>query len=162
VLLDERGGNIRLGLVLTTIDVDRTEQGASNFEAELINIGDFPLQNARVNLRLLDTDGRMIESIDLRTPTIRLEPGDNTRVSAKYEPGAHSPRIVEERIFLESDNSRGLTIYSYRSIKEEPGFLAELSGALPFFGYEAMWTRPESDWVSYEVRFGYERILMED
>lgn len=160
MLLDERGGTIRLGLVLTTIEVDRTEQGVSIFEAELINIGDFPLENARVNLRLLDKDGQIIESIDMRTPTIRLEPGESTRVSATFEPGAQPPRIVEERIFLESDSSRDLTIYSYRSMKKAQGFLSQLSGALPFLGYEATWTMPESDWESYEVRFGYGRILM--
>lgn len=160
MLVDERGGTVRLGLVLTAIDVEKTEDGTAHFEADLINIGDFPLENARVNLRLLDEDGRIVESIDMRTPAIRLEPGENTRVSATFEPKAHPPRIVEERIFSESDNSRSLTIYSYRSMKEAPGFLSQLSGALPFLGYEATWTRPESDWESYEVRFGYSQILM--
>ena len=160
MLVDERGGTVRLGLVLTAIDVDSSEEGISIFEAELMNIGEFPLEDARVNLRLLDEDGRIVESIDMRTPSIRLEPGEITRVSALFDPGAHSPRIVEERLFSEADSSRGLTIYSYRSMKEVPGFLSQLSSALPFFEYEATWTRPESDWESYEVRFGYGQILV--
>ena len=125
--LERQGGTTTLGLVLTTIDVDRSEQGASHFRAGLINIGDFPLENARVNLRLLNNDGQIIESIDMRTPTIRLDPGENAQVSATFETGVHPPRIVEERIFLESDSSRGLTIYSYRSLKEARGFLYQLS-----------------------------------
>lgn len=162
VTFRQRGGVVDLGLVLTSINSQRHENGLSRFEADLINVGEFPLERARVNLRLIDEQGLIVETVDMETPDIRLDPGKKQTLSAEFQVGYGQPRIVEEIISLGPDDFVSFTMYSYKTPKEAPGLLAKISQFLPFIGYEAIWTNPDSNWTSYEIRFGYGKIIRND
>ena len=76
-----------------------------------------------------------------------------------YQVGALSPRIVEERLALTSNQSVALTTYPYGDAKDSPGFLSGLASAFPFLTYEALWTNPRVDWVSYQLQFAVDRVI---
>ena len=157
--IDRRGDVVEIGLLLSTIEVRRAEGGFSQFEAQLFNLGDFPVENARVELRLLDRQERFIETIVLATDEAILNPKRWAHLEGMYQVGALSPRIVEERLALTSNQSVALTTYPYGDAKDSPGFLSDLASAFGFLTYEALWTNPRADWVSYQLQFAVDRVI---
>jgi len=157
--VERRGGVIEVGFLLTTVNAERSGSGTTTFEAGLINLGIYPAKDAFVTLRLLDEDGRLVETVDLIGDNAILEPGRGNVVRGEFTVGAELPRIVEEIVELESDDSTYFTIYSYDNLKTSPGLLAKLAGLLPFVKYRAVWTQPELEWHSYEVEFHYDRLM---
>ena len=100
LVIDRRGIFVEIGLLLSTIEIRRAEGGFSQFESELFNLGNFPVENARVELRLLDRQERFIETIVLATDEALFIPKRWAHLEGMYQVGALSPRIVEERLAL--------------------------------------------------------------
>ena len=157
--IDRRGEVVEIGLLLSKIQVRRTDVGLSQFEAELFNLGDFPVENARVELRLSDAEGQFIDTIVMRSDQLIHIPDRWAHLEGSYQVGGLAPRIVEEKLVLMSDRSISFTTYSYDEVKDSPGLLGDLARVFPFLSYEALWTNPLVDWGSYEIQFALDRVM---
>lgn len=157
--IERRAGVIETGFLLTTVNVTRSNSGSTTFEAALINLGQYPVGGGYATLRLFDDAGRLVETVDLKGSQRNLEAGRGQVVTGEYQVGTRDPRIVEETIVLDSDETTYFTVYSYNGMKSSPGFLSRLAAILPFVGYRAVWTRPELDWNSFKVEFHYDAII---
>ena len=159
--VERRSGVIENGLLLTTIGANRSGSGISTFEAGLINLGIHPVRGAFVTLRLYDSDGQLVETIDLIGDEEILQPGRGQVVRGDFAVGAKQPRIAEETIAADNEDAFSFTIKSYDTSKESPSFLAEIAKVFPFLEYQAIWTKPDHDWESYQVQFRYNTMIKE-
>jgi len=157
--IDVVGGSVELGLVLGPIRTETGPSGRTHFEATLANIADFPVASPRAILRLQDAQGQLVETVTLVGDLAVLSPGGVERIMADFDPVATPPRIVEETIAFSGASSPFFGISSYEEVKRSPGFLSRVAGLLPFISYEARWTNPTSNWVSYEIQFRIERVV---
>jgi hypothetical protein len=157
--IDRRGEVVEIGLLLSKIQVRRTEVGLSQFEAELFNLGDFPVENARVELRLDGPQGQFIDTIVMTSDQFIHIPQRWAHLEGSYAVGGQAPRIVEENLALRSNRSISITTYSYEGVRAAPGVLQSIAGLFPVLVYEALWTNPQLDWDAYEIQFALDRIV---
>lgn len=157
--IETRGGSVELGLLLGSIHTSRDDNGRTFFEADLANIGDFPISNPRAILRLFDVDGRFVETVTLTGMKSALAPQELERISGEYVVRNTPPRIVEETITLFSENVFQFTTYSYEEMQTESKALFRVAELLPFISYEPTWSNPGSVWHSYKIQFRIDEIL---
>jgi hypothetical protein len=157
--IEKQSGVIRVGFLLTKVQTERTSSGITTFEASLFNLAQSPVKDAYVTLRLIDEVGRPIETVDLIGEQEVLDPGRGQLVTGEHGKGEAQPRILEETIYLESDEPTYFTVYSYNKPKYSPGLLSQLANLVPLLEYKAVWSQPDLDWNTFEVEFHYDRVL---
>ncbi len=159
--IDRTGATVNIGLLLSTVQVDRMTGSLANFDAELFNLGDFPLEKPWVQLRLYDVSGEIVDTVDLVGNTQTLAPGEGVNLHGTYNAELAKPQIVEETISIGPDEFFSFTSYSYDQPKDAPGFLGRMSEFFPLLTYKTVRTNPNEEWETFLVQFRVERVIQD-
>lgn len=157
--IEQKNGVTELGLALTGVVTEASDDGATIFEAWLVNVAVYPVEGPWVRLFLYDESEILVDTVELHGEEAVLQPGEAEIVRGIYRPSARSAEIVQETVYIRDKRTFSFTLHMADKPRSNPSVLKSVADTLSFVEYEALWTQPGTTWESFEVQFHYDRVI---